>query len=86
MAHLYTTVTTAIIISLLVCAAVGRRTGDLTPRTACGLEVLAAITAAVYAYLHEDWPWDAINVLIALALAARWAMYPTKREREAKQP
>lgn len=85
MTDLYAHIAAPLVITLLVCAIVGRRTGDITPRTAAGLEVLAAAGGAIYTYLDEDWPWDLIGLVITLILIARWATYPTKREREQQQ-
>ncbi|MGR3875745.1 hypothetical protein ACUXZZ_45250 (plasmid) [Streptomyces graminifolii] len=83
--HLYADIAAPLVITLVICATVCRRTGDITPRMATGLEALAAAGAATYTYLAEDWPWDAINILITLMLVTRWAAYPTKREREQQQ-
>lgn len=72
-------------LTLIVCAVVGRRIGGITPRTAAALQATAAALAATYAYITQDWPWDAINTLITLILTVHWATYPTKRERREQE-
>lgn len=85
MTDLYADIAGPLVITLLVCAIVGRATSAITARTAAGLEVLAAAGGAIYTYLDQDWPWDAISILITLILIGHWATYPTKRERREQE-